>query len=107
MLERDARRVRAEEKDKPKILQRVAIIVKELGMLSYRQVLIENGIDQDVNRALRADMVSDGGQLLLQVKMLLLDLGIQPEEAEKLAINETIDVKFKEFKTKGWGMKKE
>lgn len=106
MFERTPRIVRAYEKDKPTPLQRIAIITKELGLVAYRIVLIEKGLDKDVNRALKADLKTDGGQLLLQVKMLLLDLGIQYEEAEKMAIDETLDVKFKEFEAKNWGMKK-
>jgi len=106
MWERTARTVRSFEKDKPSPLERIAIITKELGLVAYRIVLIRKGLDADVTRALKADLITDGGQLLLQVKMLLLDLGIQPEQAEKIAITETLDVKFKEFEERGWGKPK-
>jgi hypothetical protein len=100
MLERDVRTLLAAEKDTPSVFERGAIVQKELGLLLYRMVLA-NKFPNDSN-LYKADLITDGGQLLIQVEMLLYQLGVDPGEARKQMINETL-IKYEEFNRKGWG----
>jgi hypothetical protein len=100
MLERDVRTLLAAEKDTPSVFERGAIIQKELGLLLYRMVLAKKFPENE--NLYKADLITDGGQLLIQIEMLLYQLGIDPNEARRLMINETL-VKYEEFNRKGWG----
>ena len=100
MLERDIRTLFAVEKDHPTPLERGAIIQKELGLLLYRLVLAAK-FPED-KKLYESDLITDGGQLLIQVEMLLHQLGINPNMARKLMIDETL-TKYREFDRKGWG----
>lgn len=96
----DVRLLHAIEKDGLGPHNRLHIITKELGMVAYRYMMTER-FPEDEKKLHMADLRVDLGDLLVQVKMLALDLGFEPEEVEELGLKHTRE-RFKDFTARGW-----
>ena len=84
------------EKDGQTAETRTLIILHELGGIANR---ISKAKRLGHESLFMADIKIDIGQALLQLEMLALDLGLQPEECHRIGLETT----WQHFKEWGWG----
>jgi hypothetical protein len=94
MIEPTVRLLHAIEKDGQTPELRSLIIQKEVALVGYRLVR-KHRTPQDAQLYM-ADIGLEIGHAILQLKMLALDLGLVPEECEKMGLTSTWD-RFKDF----------
>ena len=87
MIERTVRALHVMEKDGQTPETRTLILMHELGGIANR-ISKARRIPKDAHLYM-ADIKIDIGQMILQLEMLSLDLGIQPEDCYKSGIDTT------------------
>ena len=98
MIGLTTRYLHALEPDSPSIEFRTLIISSEVGMLSK---LIAYAAKFPKERSAHlADSKLAIGDALVQLKMLCLDLGFDPEEIEQLGLEHTLE-RFEDFRKRG------
>lgn len=99
MIVPDVRFLHAIERGGLGVHNRLHILHKQLAMLGYKLMLSERFPDDaDVHRV---DMLSDLGDLMVQVEMFALDLDKDPADIKRLGIQHTYE-RFQDFKRAGW-----
>lgn len=93
------RLLHAIEKNGLGIHNRILIVMKELAMVGYKFMLAERFPEDKA--AHMADLVVDLGDLKVQVDMLILDLGLVPEDVGRLGCRHTYE-RYQDFKQNGW-----
>lgn len=95
----DPRFLHAIEKGGLGVHNRIHIVMKELGMVAYKFMMTER-FPED-KRAHMTDLKTDLGDLMVQVDMLALDLGLVPEEVKALGCRHTRE-RYKDFERNMW-----
>jgi len=94
MIKPTVRMLHALEKDLLTPELRVIIAQKEVGLIGYK--FVQNRRTPRDTKLHMADIGLEIGHAILQLKMLALDLGLVPEECEKMGLTSTWD-RFKDF----------
>lgn len=93
------RLLHAIEKDGLGVHNRLHIVMKEIGMVAYKFMMTERFPEDKI--AHMADLKTDLGDLMVQVDMLALDLGLVPEEIKALGCRHTRE-RYKDFENNRW-----
>lgn len=99
-LERNVRTLHLMEKDKKTPQDRITILNKELAQVAYE--LLQARIFPGESPARTANAKLELGDAMVQIHMLCMDMGLQPEEVLQLGVQHTFE-RFQDFEARGWG----